>query len=294
MTTIRHHYVPQGYLRGFATEKESSGSFVWVYDKRHGRAPLKKSVRSIAWAPAYYAQEREDGTEDLDTFEIQMAKTIDNIIPQILRSITPQIGQYFELSEDHKGALAFFVGFSLTRVPSFRDGINDIYSRIAQNTLSHVLEADREKKAFAEQHGITVSAKEWVSMRPMIEIAHDVATSALGKTWQFFVPPADVPLVTSDNPVVFSGTASNLGKFVGPAHPYAELFMNLRKDLALVCTPLQGNPRTNVFKLSPSEARKFNRGIVRAARHRVFTDHHSETFDAFVKKYAGKEQRITV
>lgn len=294
MTTNRHHYVPQGYLRGFAIGTEPSKSFVWVYDKRRGRAPLKRSVKSIAWAPAYYAQERADGTEDSDTFEIQMAKTIDNIIPQILSAIAPRAGQYVELSEAHKGALAFFVGFSLTRVPSFRDGINDMYARIAQIGLSHVLEADRELKDFAEKYGITAYSKEWVSMRPMVEMAHAIATSALGKNWQFFVPPVDVPLVTSDNPVVFSGKAANLGKFVGPAHPYAELLMNLRKDLALVCTPLQGYPSTNVFKLTPSEARKFNRGIVGAARHRVFADHYSETFDAFVKKYAGKEQRIIV
>jgi len=294
MTTQRHHYVPQGYLRGFATNEEVSRSFVWVYDKTPGRAPRKKSVSSIAWAPAYYAQEKPDGTEDVDTFETHLATTIDNIIPQILRSIAPQMGQCVELSGDDKGALAFFVGFSLTRVPSFRDGINDMYTRIAQIGLSRQLEADPTLKRFAEKHGVTAAAKEWVSMRPMVEMAHAIATSVLTKNWRFFVPPIDVPLVTSDNPVVFSGKAAGLGQFVGPAHPYAELAMNLRKDLALVCTPKQGYPSTQVFQLTPSEARKFNRGIVGAARQRVFADHYSEGFDAFVKKYAGKEQRIIV
>lgn len=294
MTTQRHHYVPQGYLRGFATKEETSGDFVWVYDKLAGRTPRKKSVSSIAWAPAYYAQENPDGTEDPDTFEIHMAKTIDNTIPPILRSIVPQVGQSVELSGDDKGALAFFVGFSLTRVPSFRDGINDMYTQIAQIGLSRQLEVDPELKRFAEKYGVTASAKEWVSMRPMVEMAHTIATSALTKNWQFFVPPLDVPLVTSDNPVVFSSKAAGLDRFVGPAHPYAELVMNLRKDLALVCTPQQGYPNTNVFRLTPSEARKFNRGIVGAARQRVFAGHYSERFDAFVKKYAGKEQRIIV
>jgi hypothetical protein len=294
MTTQRHHYVPQGYLRGFAAEEDSSRSFVWVYAKAPGRAPRKKSVRSIAWAPAYYAQENPDGTEDADTFETHLAKTIDNTIPQILRSIAPQVGQCVGLSEDDKGALAFFVGFSLTRVPSFRDGINDMYTQIAKIGLSHPLEADPELKNFAEKYGVTASAKEWVSMRPMVEMAHAIATSALTKNWQFFVPPLEVPLVTSDNPVVFSGKAAGLDQSVGPAHPLAELVMNLRTDLALVCTPKQGYPSTQVFRLTPSEARKFNRGIVGAARQRVFAGHYSERFDAFVKKYAGKEQRIIV
>ena len=81
---------------------------------------------------------------------------------------------------------------------------------------------------------------------------------------------------------------------MGPAHPHAELLMNRRKDLALVRTPLQGYPSTQVFQLTPSDARKFNRGIVGAARQRVFADHYSERFDAVFKKYAGKEQRILV
>ena len=70
--------------------------------------------------------------------------------------------------------------------------------------------------------------------------------------------------------------------------------MNLRKDLALVCTPKRGYPDMRTFQLNPSEARKFNRGIVRAARQRVFADYYSETLDSFVKKYSGEEQRVVV
>jgi hypothetical protein len=294
VTAQRHHYVPQGYLRGFALSDESSGAFVWVYDKTPGRVPRKKSVRSIAWAPAYYAQENEDGTEDPATVETNLANTIDNEIPQILRRISPQVGRHVELSEHDRGALAFFVGLSMTRVPSFRDGINAMHTRIAEIGLSHVLEADGELKAFAEKYGVTASAKPWVSLGPMVEIAQAIAAAALEKSWQFFVPPTGVPLVTSDNPVVFSGGAVGVRQLIGPAHPHAELLMNLRRDLALVCTPKQGSRSIQVFQLTPSDARKFNRGIVRAARQRVFADHYSEVFDGFVKKYAGKEQRIVV
>ena len=109
MTAQRHHYVPQGYLRGFASSDESSGAFVWVYDKTPGRVPRKKSVRSIAWAPAYYAQENEDGTEDAATVETNLANTIDNAIPQILRRISPHAGRNVELSEHDRGARSFSV-----------------------------------------------------------------------------------------------------------------------------------------------------------------------------------------
>lgn len=293
MSATRHHFVPQGYLRGFATTDDDSSSFVWVYDKNPGRVPRKKSVRSIAWAPAYYAQEKPDGSPDLDSVETTLAQTIDNEIPQLLRRIVLRVGHSVAMTEEDKGALALFVGLSLTRVPSFRDGINAMYSKIAQIGLSYEIDKDPKLATLAENYGIRAEAKSWVSLRPMIEMAQVIAASALKKNWQFFVPPVGVPLITSDNPVIFSGGAAGLTQF-GPAHPQAELVMNLRKDLALVFTPKRGYPNMQAFQLSPTDSRKFNRGIVQAARQRIFADHHSKELDSFVKKYSGSEQRIIV
>lgn len=293
MSITRHHFVPQGYLRGFATSDDTSSNFVWVYDKRSGRTPTKKSVRSIAWTPAYYAQENPDGSEDLDKIETHLAQTIDNKIPLILGRIDPKVGRPVALSPEDKGALAFFVGLSMTRVPSFRDGINAIYSKLAGISLYHQMDSNPELSEFAKKNGLTAEAMPWVSLRPMVEMAHSIASTSLANHWQFFIPPPEVPFVTSDNPVVFSGGAAGLTQ-LGPAHPQAELVMNLRRNLAFVSTPKQDFPNMQVFRLSPSDARKFNRGVVRAARHRVFADHKSEVLDAFVKKYAGDEQHIVV
>jgi hypothetical protein len=293
MRSIRHHFVPQGYLRGFTDEGDGMRTFVWVYDKQLGRQPLKKSVRSIAWAPAYYSQERDDGTEDHDSLETALAKTIDNEIPKILEQIRPAPGTKFALDEESCGALAYFIGISLTRVPSFRDGINDMHTRLAQITLENLAHRNSEVTDGVKKYGVRAKAKPWVSLVPMIKLAEQIGRSVLAKNWQFFVAPKDTPLVTSDNPVIFSGAAVGLSE-LGPAHPGAELVMNLRKDLALVCTPKRGYPSMSVFALSASEARKFNRGVVRAARRRVFANQHSSVLDAFVKKYSGEEQRIVV
>ena len=293
MSATRHHFVPQGYLRGFVAADDTSGSFIWVYDKNPGRLPRKKSVKSIAWAPAYYAQEHPDGSPDLDTIETKLAQTIDNDIPQLLNRIVPQIGKSVAMSSEDKGILAFFVGLSMTRVPSFRDGIHAMYTKIAQIGLSHQLDKNPKLRAFAEKHGVKAEAKPWVSLQPMIEMAQSIGIASLAKNWQFFIPPPNVPLVTSDNPVVCSAGAAGLTQ-LGPAHPHAELVINLRKDLALVCTPKRGYPDMLAFELKPADARKFNRGIVRAARQRVFADHHSEILDTFVKRYWGEEQRIVV
>ena len=164
MNASRHHFVPQGPLREFATDDDTSNSFVWVYDKNPRRIPRKKSVRSIAWAPAYYAQEHPDGSIDLDTFETELAQTIDNDIPHLLRRIIPKVGQSVTLSSEDKETLALFLGLSMTRVPSFRDGINAMYTQIARIGLSHQLDNDPKLRTLAEKYGLKAEAKPWASL----------------------------------------------------------------------------------------------------------------------------------
>lgn len=293
MTTKRHHFVPQGFLRGFTADHADSRKMLWVYDNRPGRAPRFKSTRSIAWSPYYYAQERLDGSTDSDTLEIELARTIDNEIPPLIQAIRAIPGAPVALSPDDRGRLAFFLGISLTRVPSFREGINDFHSRLANIVLHQVASDDVSLDAMLKKYGVRAEAKPWVSLEAMVQCAHAIALSATEKRFQFFVPPPGVPLVTSDNPTVFSGGASGTTE-LGPAHPGAEIVMNLRKDLAVVCTFKRAYPDMHVFRLRPAEARKFNRGIVKAARLRVFASYRSDTLDRFVKKHAGTEQRIVV
>ncbi|HEY3519960.1 MAG TPA: DUF4238 domain-containing protein, partial [Rhodanobacteraceae bacterium] len=88
MSSLRHHYVPQSYLRGFSCPLRGR-QFVWVYDKRARRIPTCKSVKSIAWAPAYYAQERDDGSVDTDTFEKGLAVNIDTKAAELIANLNP-------------------------------------------------------------------------------------------------------------------------------------------------------------------------------------------------------------
>lgn len=289
-SSVRHHFVPQGFLRGFGTEENPA--MVWVYDKTPGIAPRLKSVRSIAWLPSYYATEREDGSIDSDTVERALAQTVDSESPGLIRGIQALPNRIVKLSDDQRETLAMFVGLSLARVPSFRDGINEIYTRIAQIGLARFLESNpADAKMAAMLGGVRAEAKPWVSLEAMVKTAEGVAESLLKKNWQFYIPSRDVPFLTTDNPVHFSGGAAGLST-LGPAHPGAEVVMNLRHDLALVCTFKSGYPNGQTFQLNPSETRKFNRGVVRAARQRVFGNRYSIGIDSFVKKYVGEEQRL--
>lgn len=286
MATIRQHYVPQGYLKGFSSQQGTP--FVWVYDKREGRKPQEKSVKSQAYEDYYYAQETCSGDRDIDTIEKLLAQTIDNDIPPLIKSIQPTPGRPIAITPEDKEKLAFFIALGLTRVPSFRNGINDIFTWAAQFSLSEVANRENELSELTERYRISVKAKDWVSLRPMIEMAEIIGHSLLKKNWQFYIASDNVSFMTSDNPIVIAGS---LG--MGPAHPHSELMLSLRKDLALVCTP-RGSKKFEAFKQCSSETRRFNRGIVQAARYKVFSDHYSTTTDAFVKKYHSNHQHIKI
>lgn len=294
MSIERQHFVSQGFLRGFSAPDEKTDKFIWLYQKVPRLQPKRVSVKSVAWESFYYEQETDAGARDTDTVETSLATTIDRIVPRIIRSLDGKAGSVVSLSEEDRGALAFFMGISLTRVPSFREPIRELHARVAQRTLESLADHDPTVRAFVDEHGVTAEAKPWVSLQPMVQAASTISKSALQKNWQFFVPPDGVFLVTSDNPVIFDVSKAYGIRSAGPGHPLAELVANLRKDLALVCTPKQGGLQKAVFQMTEQEATKFNRGIVRAARRSVFGPARSEEIDQLVKEYIGEEQTITL
>ncbi len=282
MNSLRHHFVPQGYLRGFSCPSQGR-QYVWVYDKRPGRPPACKSVKSIAWAPSYYAQERPDGTLDTDSLEKNLAVNIETKAIALISRLDASRESRMHLTEEQEEQLAFFIGLSLTRVPSFRDGLRDVYSQIAQYTAELV--APELWPGPDPAPKVTAVAKEWVTLEHMIEGANQVAQSILTKEFQFFRAPNEKLYLTSDNPVVFSGVA--------PADSKGELFMTLTKHLAVVCTPRCTGQRNPVYAAPKQQVKSMNATIARAARNRIFASENSDGLERLAKKYHKFEQRLS-
>lgn len=292
MTIERHHYVPQGFLKGFRALDKESDKFIWVYEKLPNRRPRCVSVKSIAWQSYYYEQETESGDRDCDTLEKVFAETLDNSVPKIIRGLDSKAGKSIQLSEENQGILAFFLGISMTRVPNFREGTKELFTKIAQMALEQAAVNDPDITEAMNKFGLKVEAKEWASLAPMIQAAQGIAHSTLEKNWQFFVPPEGFSLITSDNPVHFSVSREFGQIMAGPAHPLAELVVNLRSDLALVCTPKNNGHKFPVIQMTKQEAKKFNTGIARAAGRFVFANQYLEGLEKLTKKHMGTKQAI--
>lgn len=243
--------------------------------------PTCKSVKSIAWAPAYYAQERDDGSLDSDTLEKGLAVNVDTKAAELISSLdalSPQL----EFDDSQRGLLALFIALSLTRVPSFRDGVRDLYSQIAQYTAEIV--APKLWRGSGPAPAIKAEAKEWVTLDHMIQGAQHIANSLIAKNWQFFRAPDNTLFITSDNPVTFNGAA--------PAHPDCELVMALTKRLAIVCTPRSTGVRYPVFDAPRQQVKSMNSTIAIAARNRIFASENSDGLEKLAKKYAMREQEV--
>src|SRR6266508_533997 len=290
----RQHFVSQGFLKGFSATDGKTNKVIWLYRKEPNGKPRRASVKSVAWQSFYYEQETKAGVRDTDTLETAFAKSVDRAAPEVIRSLGAKPGSVAYLSAEDRGALAFFIGISLTRVPSFREPIRELHTRIAQRALEAVVKDDATLRDFVETYDVAAEAKPWVSLQPMLRLARKISHSVLQKNWQFFVPPEGVTLLTSDNPVMFDVARSYGVDSAGPVHPLAELVVNLRKDLALVCTPRMCGPQHSVFRMTQDEARKFNRGIVRAARLSVLAPVQSDEIDQLVKEHIGQQQTIVL
>lgn len=294
MAIERQHFVPQGFLKGFSDPEHPGGKMIWKYEKRYDQPPRLVSTKSVAWSSFYYAQENEEGEQDTDTLETIFAQTLDNEVPKIIQGIEAKPNTKVTLSDEDIGILAYFIGLSFTRVPSFRDGINELHTQIAQRMLEVAAAHEPFIAEGLEKYGIKATAKEWVSLKPMLEAASRISESCLSKEWKFFVPHNDIKLITSDNPVHFS-LPKPAGKIMaGPAHPAVEVIVNLRSDLALVCTPPRTGGNLNIYQLDKVDSRRFNTGTARAAQNQIYASQKLGGLSKLTKKYANESQSLIV
>tara|TARA_R110001583_G_C5626887_1_gene406690 strand:- start:1016 stop:1885 length:870 start_codon:yes stop_codon:yes gene_type:complete len=288
MAKTRHHFVPQGYLRGFAAKDDDSDSMIWVYRKNKHSVSKKQSTKSVAFRDKFYAQENQDGEEDTDTLEDAFAREIDSKLPAIVKLLEEKYvpRKRVLLDEDTLGELAFIIGLSFTRVPAFRDSVRQLYQQVLDHTFELVKMNEPEMKEACEKYGIKAETKEWASLVHMFEAAQQIAMTLLEKQWFIQGSIKGTRFITSDNPVVFKGVA--------PANPSSEVLFNLSKRISLVCSPTRDRKDPMCVELKAAEVRAHNGLVAWAAKDMVFSSFKSDALDRLVKKHIGSAQEVRV
>ena len=277
MTTKNQHYVPQFYLKGFSINSLNTNSFVYVYDKKFAKGiPPKqlKSVSSICKEIFYYKQTRE-GDDDVE----KRLSNIESQIAPIIKHIKDNINKGIALSEKKKVLLAFMIGLSVTRVPSFRNPVRKAFQWGLERVIDDIKRnpKNKEEELIKEMPEGSFIAQDQCSLRSMAEMAGFIAKTAFKKPFEFLLPCGTI-FITSDNPVLHFGDQN-----MGVGHPLSCVFFPLRKDIGLLCNP-RGKDM-NIRQLAKKEVKEINKEIVYKADRYVICDRQSEVLARLVKEY---------
>lgn len=276
MSKDDQHFVPQFYLRGFTIDGEKS--LIWEFDKKESKFNrVPKSVRQICCKLHYYAQYDEKNKLHIDLLEDGFNKFVETFASTTVKSIQPKdTRNSIYLSPMDQAILCYFVSTQYTRVPEFRDRVENSLKSDVKNEFNKLFAYQQSKGILPEIIEKTLNASEievevhsWVSIKPMLEQACKGSTNLLKKTPVFFLPADGMSFITSDNPVSFY--IRNWKNFdnhndLGPFHDQAEVFLPLRSDLALVYFPIQNafwdqpvELQVRYMKLDPDRTRLINK-----------------------------------
>ena len=173
----RHHFVSQAYLKGFSCDYGDSDKMIWVYNKNPGKKPRLLSTKSVAWRLHYYAQVDENGNVDSDSLEHAFGKVVENPASEIIRSLQVKSDRLCRISDEQRQSIAFFVAFSLTRIPSFRDGLEALCKKVIEEAAYSAARKYDELSALIDNKELTIEADDssQISLRLLIKAADALA-----------------------------------------------------------------------------------------------------------------------
>jgi len=216
MTKKRHHYLPEFYLDGFVNPH--NGPYMWVYEK--GDPKIRKaSVKDVAVQKHYYSFVTPEGQKDSETFENFLAFIENNVAPVFQKIKKQEI-----LSEEERSWFAIFLASLVTRVPNFRESIEESAAEVIRR-INLKMASDTEGfksmiRNFENETGSKVNlpiedlqkfildGKYKIKVDPqfslsMMTLINDFSPIFHKMNWTIFISD-DHKFVTSDNPLFYN------------------------------------------------------------------------------------------
>lgn len=105
-----HHYVPQGYLRRFATEKNPDQIFAYEY----GKKPYATNIHNVAGQRDFYTYTIPETGEKDSALEDALAD-VDAEGVNLMKLLDAMPDGFIDLPEEQKGNLLSYIAFQHTR-----------------------------------------------------------------------------------------------------------------------------------------------------------------------------------
>lgn len=122
-----HHYVPQGYLRGFATNKER----ISVIPLNESRRTFTTNIRNVAARSHFHTLE---GIDEPDVMEKGYAETEGTCLPLIRRLARGELS----LDRSERFHLSFYIALQAVRGPFMREIRDDMAHKTLTMTLKYL------------------------------------------------------------------------------------------------------------------------------------------------------------
>lgn len=212
-----HHYVPQGYLKGFLNDEK-----LYVMNKKYGSIRLTSSA-GVAYTPGFYIVDTVDETDSSEVEEV-FCKIETTCIP-IVRKMAA--GEY--LTNSNIADLAIYIALQYGRTPFSRARMDDVSTIVMTNQMkAHFVEAYNDSEKYdelvsdlrADRPNIDIPSremiKEWILkpgpyvhmkidngtyVKQFFENADTIADRLLNKRWIVLRAPRNSSFITSDNPI---------------------------------------------------------------------------------------------
>nr|WP_280676105.1 DUF4238 domain-containing protein [Cryobacterium sp. CG_9.6] len=254
-----HHYVPQAYLRGFATEKERVTAIKLPGDTE----PFTTIVRNVAAQNHFH---RIEGLDQPDKFEDVLSE-IEGAALTVIRKL--EAGAKLPLSEADRWTLAYFISLQAVRGPDTRRTIEMIQRQMvrlevgaggrkniaawAKKNLGfepNEAQAQRLWNEATRVGGPPITLSNWAHIQHMMEMALEMLPYITARPWTL-VSFTNRSLITGDSPVTLIRDAKDAPHDgVGFATAWGIAFPLTRK-LGL----LMSDPMVAIENLSPDDPR---------------------------------------
>lgn len=263
----RHHYIPQFYLRGFASQETSNRRqpSLWVCDIESGSI-AQRTPRNLAVEIGYYAIETEHGL-DYQTLENELARMEDQAAFALRQFLSPPVGSRGAMEPE----ISLFIAWLACRVPWFRRIATEGWPKHMDDMAWGKVEAEDDpdfsvllvNQATGEHQRLpreaaldAIRSGQWTAQMDQNQIVDVMRLQRWLFQQQHFprlfwtvltAPPGD-SFIVSDRPVVWyvpdKGFADSPA---GLKHPRVELTVPLNAATALLATPSPPPAGTRIY-----------------------------------------------
>lgn len=269
-----HHVTPKLYLKGFVTK--AGDPHIWVYERGKPYNPGNDKIKNNPYSDLiknagverdFYADPKEDGTQDFETFENKLES-----LEKPADSIFQKLRARQLICDDEKLAFATYIILMYRRVASAREKIKE---RLAKETYEPTVELFQKANLpdTPETRAELKKIAERLAQKPGYDIqTHNRITAAtpdsflievLQKmTWNFYVSTANHAYLTNDNPV-FISDKFGLGKNI------SELSFPISTDVALVAS-WNKTTKGGFSEAAPQYLKELNRRTISKASKYVY------------------------